>query len=319
LGGGLTGLSLESTAEKRVKWPGLISEMVAGGLIVYGLLVKQLEILMTPPRSEAWAICLGAGLALIWYMARNSYHSSFRVALYSALGAGFGFAFGNFLQTLGNVFEINFNMWNVMEYSIGFFGGSALAYSVFSSKWPESLDEPKHWENRLSFFILFVFIPLIVFRESFAYTTLLKRIENIADSENIVMLSSSVAAIVMIFAAFIGWMRMERVKFYFGRNDAMFIFIVYFIAYILLSYIVSGLFVGETHLNLHLYILNSIIILLLLRKHFIPFASVPVSDLNAKRLVQCTATIIIVILILTLISISIHGEMGGAHDRFPIY
>jgi hypothetical protein len=33
IGGGLTGLTLESTHEKKVKWGQLISEMVAGGLI----------------------------------------------------------------------------------------------------------------------------------------------------------------------------------------------------------------------------------------------------------------------------------------------
>ena len=122
LGGGLVGLSLDSTKEKRVNWGLLLAEMVAGGLIGYYLLIVQFEWLMTPPRSEAWALCFGAGMALLWYMARNNYKSPIRVSLFSALGAGFGFAFGNFLQTLGTTLEVQFNMWNVMEYSIGFFG-----------------------------------------------------------------------------------------------------------------------------------------------------------------------------------------------------
>jgi len=116
-------------------------------LITYGLLVMQLEILMTPPRSEAWAFCFGAGLALVWYMVRNGFKSALKVAFITMIGAGFGFAFGNFLQIVGNLLEINFNMWNVMEYSIGFFGGSALAYSVFTSPWPQNTEKPKPRET----------------------------------------------------------------------------------------------------------------------------------------------------------------------------
>jgi len=165
LGGGLTGLSLESSEQKKVKWAELMAEMVAGGLIVYGFLVMQLGILMTPPRTEAWALCLGAGLAMLWYMARNGFRSSLRVAIFTAFGAGFGFSFGNFLQIVGNVLEIKFNMWNVMEYSIGFFGGSALAYSIFSSVWPEISILPNPGKTGSRFFsFLFLFHLLFLGR-----------------------------------------------------------------------------------------------------------------------------------------------------------
>lgn len=46
-----------------------------------------------------------------------------------------------------------------MEYSIGFFGGIALSYSVLSSKWPDETDSPKNWENNVSLFFVFIFIP----------------------------------------------------------------------------------------------------------------------------------------------------------------
>ena len=173
LGGGFVGLTLGSSREKRINWGCLIAEMAAGGLIAYSFLIDQLEILMTPPRSEAWAVCLGAGLAMVWHMVRNKHNSPLRVALFSALGAGFGFAFGNFLQILGNVMEISFNMWNVMEYSIGFFGGIAMAYGVFTSEWPEESLIPERWENRTAFLLTFVFIPFIVFNQSRLYHVLL--------------------------------------------------------------------------------------------------------------------------------------------------
>ncbi len=152
LGGGLTGLYLGSSVKKRVKWGSLMAEMVAGGLISYGLLVQQFGILMTPPRSEAWALCLGGGLAMLWYMARNRFNSSLRVALVTALGAGFGFAFGNFLQTLGTVLQIQFNMWNVMEYSIGFFGGTALATRFLRHNGPGQTKLPNVGKTKLHCF-----------------------------------------------------------------------------------------------------------------------------------------------------------------------
>jgi len=316
LGGGLAGLSLESTKEKKVKWAGLISEMVAGGLITYGFLVLHLDLLMTPPRSEAWALCLGGGLAMIWYMARHNYRSSLRVALFSALGAGFGFAFGNFLQILGNVLEINFNMWNVMEYSIGFFGGSAFAYSVFSSRWPETDARPKPWENRAAFLILFVFVPLIVFRQSLGYNILLNRLKDVTNSENLVLLSSLFAALVMAAAALTVWLRMEKTKFCFQRRDVFLFFILCLSVYIAISYIVSGIFAGKSHLNIHLYVLNLFVILLLVRKQASPFSAQPVSGINYKKLTGYVFAIIVVIAILALIAVNIHGELGGAHDRF---
>lgn len=132
LGGGLVGLVLEATKKKKVNWGALVSEMVAGALLTYFFLTEQIGFKMTPPRSEAWALILGAGIAMLLHMARSNRNSAIRVAIFSALGGGFGFSFGNFLQVTGNIVEIPFNMWNVMEYSIGFFGGTGMAYGVFS-------------------------------------------------------------------------------------------------------------------------------------------------------------------------------------------
>lgn len=62
LGGGLVGLVLASTEGKRVKWGALLSQMTAGGILSYYFLIEQIGFKMTPPRSEAWAVVLGAGL-----------------------------------------------------------------------------------------------------------------------------------------------------------------------------------------------------------------------------------------------------------------
>ena len=318
LGGGLTGLSLESSERKRVKWAGLLAEMVAGGLIVYGFLVMQIEVLMTPPRSEAWAICLGAGLAMLWYMARNGFRSSLRVAIFTALGAGFGFSFGNFLQIAGNVLEIKFNMWNVMEYSIGFFGGSALAYSVFSSAWPENVSTPKPWENRTALFFLFVFIPLIVFKESLQYNLLVVRLGDVVKPENVARLSSIFVMTLMVVLFFIVWYRVERKRFSVGRKYSRFVFVAYFVTYIILSFVVSGLFAGHIPLNHWLYLVNFVVVLFLLEKRYPVFFSNPVPERNNKLFIGILVFILTVLVLLAFIAVNIHDEMNGAHDRFPL-
>jgi hypothetical protein len=318
MGGGLTGLSLESTKEKRVNWAGLFSEMVAGGLLFYGFLILQLEILMTPPRAENWAIILGAGVAMIWYMVRNGFYSSLRVALFTMLGAGFGFAFGNFLQTVGTVMHIQFNMWNVMEYSIGFFGGSALAYSVYSSQWPKEVAAPKKWESRSAFLIVVGLIPLIVFRESLLYGALVKRFDNITFSGNIAMFSSIVAGLLIVAAIIIIWWQNERANFKFTRNSIWLIFVLYFVNYVAVSFIVTGALAGNIMLNHILYVVNLIVIFFLAGKLSLPFGKNLYTKINARQWVISLLLIVIFISVIALISISIHGEMSGAHDRFPL-
>lgn len=318
MGGGLTGLSLESTKEKRVNWAGLFSEMVAGGLLFYGFLILQLEILMTPPRAENWAIILGAGVAMIWYMVRNGFYSSLRVALFTMLGAGFGFAFGNFLQTMGTVMHIQFNMWNVMEYSIGFFGGSALAYTVYSSQWPKEVAAPKKWESRSAFLIVFGLFPLIVFRESLLYGALVKRFDNITFSENIAMFSSIVAGLLIVAAIIIIWWQNERANFKFTRNSIWLIFVLYFVNYVAVSFIATGAFAGNIMLNHILYVVNLIVIFFLAGKLSLPFGKNLYTKINTQQWVIFLLLIVIFISVIALISISIHGEMSGAHDRFPL-
>lgn len=321
LGGGMTGLSLESSKTNKVKWANLLSQMVAGGLIVYGFLINQLEWLMTPPRNETWAICLGAALAMFWYMRRNNFSSAFRVSIITGIGSGFGFAFGNFLQTVGTVYEIQFNMWNVMEYSIGFFGGLALAYSVFTSKWPEKTVVPKPWENVVAFLVLFVFIPLVIFQQSLQFNTLVEKLSRLNAPVNIVSISkiSSIASLCIIISlALISWLNLKKSKFIFERKNVMFLFVLLFSSYIALGYIIKGVFIENVPLNIHLYVLNLIIILFLLIKIKLPIQDISTKHLNSRKISFIVIAIIIVIFFIALIAISIHDGIPGAHHRFSI-
>uniref|UniRef100_UPI003216752F hypothetical protein n=1 Tax=uncultured Draconibacterium sp. TaxID=1573823 RepID=UPI003216752F len=320
LGGGLTGLSLETSEKKRVNWGNLISQMVAGGLIVYGFLVMQLGIKMTPPRSEAWALCLGGSLAMIWYMARKGFHSSLRLAIYTTFGAGFGFAFGNVLQIVGNVLEIQFNMWNVMEYSIGFFGGSSLAFGVFTLTWPDTLNEKQDkWKHIVSFLVVVAFIPLIVFRESLQFDLLLKRLSHVTTNETVAMISSlgallSIIAVIAITGYFGNFKSLAD-----NKNRAWFVFLLYFVLYVAVSLIVSGVFAGVVPLNHWLYLVNLMLILPLVRKSLMHVDYSGRFNVNVlKGWPYYLSVVILLIFLFALILTNIHGEMSGAHNRFEL-
>jgi hypothetical protein len=317
LGGGLTGLSLQSTTEKKVKWAQLISEMAAGGLITYFFLIVQVGVRMTPPRSEAWAVCLGAALALLWHMARKDYSSSLRVAVISGLGGGFGFAFGNFLQTIGVALEINFNMWNVMEYSIGFFGGTSMAYGIFSSEWPEQAVIPEKWESRAAFGIAFIFIPLIIYRQSVQYSRLVNRLGDIANLETITIISSTFAAVLFISMIIAVGVLLYNSRVAWSRNDIMIILISYFGVFIITSYIITGAFAGRLLLTHHLYVANFLVIIYLLVKRLPIIFALGRKDFSTGHWPWYLGGIVLFIIILSIISVNVHNGLPGANLRFP--
>jgi len=316
LGGGLVGLVLDSTKNNKVKWGSLMAEMVAGGLLGYFFLVEQIGLKMTPPRSEAWSIILGAGLAMLWYMAREKRNSAIRVAIFTAIGGGFGFAFGNFLQVIGNVLEVQFNMWNVMEYSIGFFGGSAMAYGVYSSKWPVEDIAPKKWANKAALFIVVILIPLIIYRESLAYEYFIKRLGEILNLDSVAALSTTFVAIVLVLMSSILFWKLKDGKYI--KKDISLFFFVYLAVYILISYMVTGLFAGEMELNHHLYILNIIVIFMLVRKERPAMFELVSDKVDSKKWFAYLIVVLIFIALLAVIAINTHGELGGAHNRFPV-
>ena len=316
LGGGLTALALDSSKKKPVSWSTLMTEMTAGGLIAYYLLVEQLGFLMTPPRSEAWAICLGAGLSMLWYMVRNKHTPPLRVAFYTAMGAGFGFAFGNFLQILGEILAIKFNMWNVMEYSIGFFGGTSLAYSVYSSEWTEETAAPKRWENKIAYFTVFLLVPYLVFSNSDLIQVFLSKaaVPNLQGEGG--FYGSMIAALLIIGVALAGWFKACNSEKSIERKDVLTLLLLFLGTYIFISYGVTGAFNGIFLSNHQLYVLNFVVILLLVRKQSNAFWQYPISNNDYQRWVRYSLAICGVLILLAFIIIHLHGDFAGAHNRF---
>lgn len=256
LGGGLFALSLSNTREERVPWAVLIAEMVAFGLLAYGLIVNQLGWLMTPPRSELWAACLGACIPIGWYAVRTKKRHVLRVAIWSALGAGWGFAFGNFLQVIARSTGFPLNPWNIMEYSIGFFGGLGMSYATLTSQWPP-LEQRPFATQKLPALLLFVAIPFMVWDQSFVRKKLGHVLE-LGGSESVVTLFQWMAALVPVVIAVVVWRFLQNNAF--DSRTTRSVFILYMGSYVLLSFLLTGIL---THpVEQYLYLVNVFIVLI---------------------------------------------------------
>lgn len=310
IGGGFFGLALVDSRTIRVKWASLLTQMVAMGLLTYGVLINQLGWLMTPPRSEMWAACLGAAIALGWYVVRNRHAAVMRVALWSAVGAGFGFAFGNFLQVMGISTGMSFNFWNVMEYSIGFFGGAGMAYGTLTSAWPVSDGSPSREWVPLVFVSLFV--PFVVWQQSFVT----ERFDFIVEgggpgSIAVFMKVISIAAILLVAAVAIRRNYVSGVQIPDRAASLKVFFILYTALYILLSFLVTGLFVHPP--EQYLYIVNLIAVLLLLSRGPAVFEA---RAERSRMWVAAFTVAVVIIAVLAFIAIHSHGELPGSKGRF---
>lgn len=327
IGGGLSALTLEGNKDGKIDWAMLLTQMIAGGFLFWAILIYQLGYTMTPPRSELWAASLGASCALGWFLYRNKYYASLRVAWWTMSGAGFGFAFGNFLQTLGTVSGIAFNWWNVMEYAIGFFGGLGLSYGIIKEQWPEKQDHPGIERNNLAGAVLLVIlIPLINMIEaangkrflelgqSLNYTNLIQFTyvhQLIAWSIYFLMMISLVLFIKNYCSKGFGTFKLSLEK----RSRS--IFFLYFIWFIVLSNLIGGTWINGRFTSQHLYWLNLLIIWLLLRNlqgeginGFI------YSERRRWRGLFIGLSIVLFILMMSFISVNIHHGLPGMQYRF---
>lgn len=313
LGGGLFGLGLSNTIKKPVKWPKLILEMTAGGIIFYFFLVEQFGWNMTPPRSEVWAVCLGMAVALIWNMIRGKQKSALRVAIFSGLGGGFGFAFGNFLQVLGQTTEIHFNFWNVMEYSLGFFGGLGLAYGTLTSDWGK--DKPAPTKNQVFQLIMLVLvIPVIMWQQNFEWERIQSTFVKLLPTDDYGFYDGVIwGSVVLIVALGSYWIfRFKQFETLDYREVKTFFF-GHWALYITLSFLVTGAFISTYRVEQYLYLVNFAIIFFLIDR--------VEPEINPRTLKLATGLknsvfILVFIGILAAIAVNSHGEIKGAKKRF---
>jgi len=318
LGGGLFGLSLTDSKKNKVKWHQLLIGMTVGGIITYFFMVMQWEWLMTPPRSEVWAVCLGMAFFLTWFAIHNKYYSALRVAVLAGLGGGFGFAFGNFLQVLGNTTEIHFNFWNVMEYSLGFFGGLGMAYGTFTSRWEEAEPTQSKSSNFVPMLLVVLFIPFVVWHQSFGTERLQGTLSKLVsgDVDAIVCFVQVLAiSLILLQMAFVVWKysASKAKELQYSQKDVKTFFMSHFALYMVFSALITGAFLSVYRIEQYLYFANYIIILLVLPRLTPAFQS---NEINTNKWLKNFLLVLLFIGILALIAINSHGVLNGAHERF---
>ena len=318
IGGGLFGLVLEETTEKPVPWPTLLVEMVVLGIVAYFFLIEEWGWRMTPPRSELWAACLGMALALGWFQHRRGYSAAWRVALYAGLGAGFGFAFGNFLQVLGNTSGIKFNFWNVMEYSLGFFGGLGMAYGTLTAAWPDRTEAPR--SSQFAVFFVTLFIPLVVWDQSFGTQRLLKTLQPLTnlDVADLTRVTQGVALLTIVVAG-ICW------TYYLGRQRKggspgyaflSLFFLSHLGLYTLCSWLITGALLSSYRIEQYLYVANLGVIGFFLNRIEKPTFR---KSEHAWRWSLVMMGVLLTIALLALVAVSLHGPLKGTQVRFQFY
>jgi hypothetical protein len=316
VGGGLFGISLSNTKTKeKIAWHQLIVEMTVGAVAVYFFVIYQFGWLMTPPRSEEWAACLGMAAALTWYMVRQEMYSALRVALITGFGAGFGFALGNFFQVIGHVLEIKFNFWNVMEYTLGFFGGSSMAYAVFTSEWEEKIQSAKSRTWLVAAIVLLLVIPLIMWEQNTYPEKMHKNLSQL--SVGIPFWFSSLVVYVpylLFFAVSYYWISKTKRQDHVTSEHMVGLYRIYFGLYILLSILVTGAFLSIHRIEQYLYLVNFAVILYYLPKTQPTFSQ---EKMHGRSYAMNMVWFLVFTAILAVVASSSHSEdLRGAHYRF---
>lgn len=319
LGGGLFGLTLSDSSKNKVNWPVLMSGMVAGGLITYFFVIMQLEWFMTPPRSEVWAVCLGMAFFMLWYMINTKNKAALRVAVFAGLGAAFGFAFGNFLQMMGYIAEIKFNMWNVMEYSIGFFGGLGMAYGTFTSEWEKTEVTQEKSSNLVPLLFVVFLIPFVVWDQTFEFERIQKNYSNLmeGDVSSLAWLVEIIAiALVLVQTGFV------LIKYHFNKKDSLVgfsgsevktFFLSHFAIYTIYSLLITGAIISTGRIEQYLYIVNYAIILFVLPKISPVFEF---RKINSNKWFRNFLVVVGFIAILALIIITFQEEVPNMNRRW---
>lgn len=320
LGGGLFGLMLADNPAKPVKWHQLIVEMTISAIIFYYLLIEELGWLMTPPRSEAWAACFGMCVALFWYMIRNQQYAALRVAIFTGFGAGFGFAFGNFLQIIGNVSGVKFNFWNVMEYSIGFFGGIGMAYGTFTSEWVLSNEKMSRNKLLAPLIILALTIPFIVWDQSFETERLIDMVKLINPTIDDFIIATNIrwTALFSVLITALYWLyyfyfkpKEKTIKI--GYQDVSNFFFGYFLLYTFFSILITGAFLSTYRIEQYLYIVNILVIYFLINQFEPQFSN---RGLHISRWTINILFTLAIIALFAIVAINSHGELKHAQVRF---
>ncbi len=323
IGGGLFGLGLSSNEKQKTDWLRLLLEMFVLGYLAYWFIIVEMEWLMTPPRDESWAICLGSASALAWFMFRNGKINALRVALFSSIGAGIGFSLGNFFQTLGSVSGVNYNWWNVMEFTLGFCGGIGMAYGVVTSSWTEKISGSKK-ANWNALFVLIFIIPATNIFQSFETKKIVELAERLSISNTLQFAYNTqikVWLILILFTILILYLWKKLTDYSSNRLWGILLFGLYFFLYIIFGSLRTGFFYAKSFLNNSVTMYWVILLLILLtlfsnKNKYLKLKTTKTKLETWKFWSSVAGAVIILVFVFALISTNVHDALPGAHNRF---
>jgi hypothetical protein len=243
------------------------------------------------------------------------------VAVFAGLGGGFGFAFGNFLHVLGRVSEIDFNFWNVMEYSLGFFGGLGMSYGAFTAKWEDNEEETSGNTQLLSLLGMSILLPLIVWQQSFESERVFKMLEkiNFFDIDfgvNVTLLFSLV--LILAFSTFYYFRIKSITTNKFPYSEIKLLFVGLFGIYMIFSWLITGAFLSTYRVEQYLYLVNFLIVVLLINKAEVTFGDNHHNMINLKSWIGGLMGVVVLIAILAIVAINTHGELDHSQKRFDV-
>jgi magnesium-transporting ATPase (P-type) len=215
--------------------------------------------------------------------------------------------------------EIPFNFWNVMEYSLGFFGGAGMAYGTYTSTWESTEPTQKKASNLIPILLVVLFIPFVVWQQTFTIERIHKNYENLVDGS-----AETAAWMVQILALLLilGQTAFVLVKYHFSKNnelvqysmkDVKLFLSTHFAIYTIFSLLITGAIVSTYRIEQYLYLVNYAVILFVLPKLNPVFDPM---EINKNKWARNFLLVLIILAVLALIAINIHGEMNGAQKRF---
>jgi hypothetical protein len=195
-----------------------------------------------------------------------------------------------------------------MEYSIGFFGGLGMAYGTLTSVWPAVELEKNKVSNLVPMLLLFVFVPFVLWQQSFINKDLAFVLE-LGGNENTILSFRVISLLTIAVVAVVLLKGFYRDSYSYQSVRTM--FLIYLGAYTFLSFLLTGIF---THpIEQYLYLVNIAVILFLLPS---------VNNTFEVKQEQPTAwlagfgVVLVILAILAIIAVNSHPELKGSQARF---
>jgi hypothetical protein len=205
---------------------------------------------------------------------------------------------------VGWVSKIHFNFWNVMEYSLGFFGGAGLCYGVLTGQWEKEEQTRLPAKQIFHISMIALIIPFIIWQQRFEWKKIEETYSHLSknDTTHIISLIRW-GTLMLIVGVAAYWINRYKQK---GMSELLEIqrfFYSHWLLYTLLSLIITGAFISIYRIEQYLYLVNYLIVIALIGKLTPDFQP---TELKVSHSIKLFGVIIGILGIAAWIAIQIH-------------